>query len=54
MPKRTCYEEEIRYFLRYVNGEVKDQVLTAGDAREAIRLVLAERRSAQSGKRVRL
>lgn len=54
MPKRTCYEEEIRYFLRYVNGDVKDPLLTAADARESIRLVLAERRSAQSGKRVRL
>ena len=54
MPKRTCYEEEIRYFLRYVNGDEKNPLLTAEDARESIRLVLAERRSAQSGKRVRL
>lgn len=54
LSKRTCYEEEIRYFLRYVEGDVKEPVLTAADAREAIRLVLAERRSALIGKCQRL
>jgi len=50
LSKRSCYEEEVRYFLDYVEGRVKDVVLTSSDAREAIRLVLAERGSAEKGK----
>ena len=52
---RSGYEEEVRYFLSLVDGRApKRAVLTAQDARESIALVLAERKSAETGKAVRL
>ena len=52
---RSGYEEEIRYFLSLVEGRApKNAVLTARDARESMALVLAERRSAETGKAVRI
>ena len=52
---RSGYEEEVRYFLSLVEGRApKRAVLTAKDARESIALVLAERKSAETGKAVRL
>lgn len=47
LPKTTGYEAEIRYFLDMVEGRVKERILTAKDAREAIRLVCDERDSAK-------
>jgi len=53
--KLSGYEEEVRYFLKLVEGKaLKDQILTAKDARNSIALVLAERKSADTGKTVRL
>ena len=48
---KTSYEVEIRYFLDLVNGvKPKREVLTATDARNAIALVSAERKSARTGR----
>ena len=50
LAKASGYEAEVRYFLDLVEGRAKDGILTAQDARDAIALVLAERKSAVSGK----
>ena len=52
LPSRTGYEAEIEYFLGLVEGRRQKTVLTAKDARDSIALLLAERRSAVSGRRV--
>lgn len=53
--KRNGYDEEVRYFLSLVEGRSpKKAVLTAKDARNSIALVLAERRSSETGKAVKL
>jgi len=52
--KRTGYEEEVRYFLGMVEGRKQENVLTAAEARESIRVVLAERKSADTGRPVAL
>ena len=53
--KRSGYDEEVRYFLSLVEGRApKRAVLTARDARNSIALVLAERKSAETGKAVRV
>lgn len=52
--RRSGYEEEVRYFLSLVEGRAAGRaVLTAKDARESIALVLAERKSSETGKDVR-
>ncbi len=50
--KGTGYENEIRWFLSYVNGTAKDGPLTPLDARNSVALVDAERKSARSGRRI--
>lgn len=50
----TGYEAEIRYFLRQVETGRPGETLTARDAREAVALVQAERRSARIGRTVRI
>ena len=50
LPKETGYEAEIRYFLRQVERGAPGDVLTAEDGRDAVALVLAERKSAASGR----
>jgi len=50
--RRSGYEEEVRYFLGMVEGRTQTAVLTPRDAREAMRVVLAERRSAATGRPV--
>ena len=52
LPSRTGYEAEVAYFLGMVEGRRQRRVLTARDARDSIALLLAERRSAETGKRV--
>lgn len=52
--KRSGYEEEVRYFLGMVEGRRQSAILTAREAREAIRVVLAERKSAETGRPVSL
>ena len=52
LPRKTGYEAEIEYFLGLVEGRKQKRVLTARDARDSIALLVAERRSAVSGKRV--
>jgi predicted dehydrogenase len=54
LPALNGYESEIAYFLDCVEGRAEKPLLTARDAREAGRLVTAERRSAELGRRVRL
>jgi len=47
------YEAEIAYFLKLVQGKAPNpQTLTAEDARNALKLVLAERKSAETGRPV--
>ena len=51
LPKQTGYEAEVWYFLDMVEGrEPKERVLTAEDARDSVALLCAERRSAASGR----
>ena len=52
LSKRTGYEAEIEYFLGMVEGRRQKRILTAQDARDSIALLVAERWSAKSGKRV--
>ena len=47
---RSGYEEEVRYFLAQVESGSEGEVLTARDARDAVALVAAERKSAERGK----
>lgn len=52
---RSGYEEEVRYFLALAEGRApKRAVLEARDARDSIALVLAERKSAETGRAVKL
>lgn len=48
------YEAEIRYFLDCVEGREKEKPLTPADAREAVRIVRLERRSAELARRIRV
>lgn len=48
--RRSGYEEEVRYFLALTEGKTLETVLTAEEARMSIRVVLAERQSAELGK----
>ena len=52
LPSKTGYEAEIEYFLGMVEGRRQKAILTAKDARDTIALLVAERRSAASGRRV--
>ena len=53
--KGTSYGNEIRYFLDLILGRrVKKEIVTAKDARNSIALVLAEKKSAATGKPVRV
>ena len=51
--KASGYEAEVAYFIDMVEGrKIKDKVLTAEDARNSIALVLAERKSAKTGRKI--
>ena len=52
LPSKTGYEAEIEYFLGLVEGRRQKAILTAKDARDTIALLVAERRSAASGRRI--
>ena len=52
LPRKTGYEAEIEYFLGLVEGRRQKAILTAKDARDTIALLVAERRSAASGRRI--
>lgn len=54
LPRATGYEAEIQYFLALANGTAQTHPLTPQDARDSIRLVLAERRSAKTNRTVTL
>lgn len=54
LPCKTGYETEVEYFLGMVENCRQKQVLTAGDARDAIKILLLERESARSGRIIRL
>lgn len=52
---KSGYEAEVAYFLDMIEGRVKGApALTACDAREAVEVVIAERKSAASGRTVKL
>lgn len=54
LPSTSGYEAEVAYFLGMVEGRKGlERVLTAADARESIALLLAERKSALTGRVVR-
>lgn len=54
LPDKGGYEAEVAYFLRMIDGRLRegDKVLDADDARNSIALVLAERKSAATGRPV--
>ena len=52
LASKTGYEAEVEYFLGMVEGREQEEVLTAADARDSIALLVAERRSAETGRRV--
>ena len=54
LAKATGYEAEIRYFLSQVENGRNGDILTAADAREAVAMLEAERRSAATGRAVPL
>ena len=55
LEKGTSYEREIRYFSDVIAGrKPKQVVVTAADARNAIAIACAEKRSARLGRPVRL
>jgi len=54
IPEGDGYTREIAHFVRAVNGEAVEPIVTARDSRETIRLVLAEKQSAREGRRMAL
>ena len=54
LPKPSGYETEIRTFAAWVGGEAKVAPVTAESARDSVAIVDAERKSARTGKPVRL
>ena len=52
LPSKTGYEAEIEYFFGMIEGRRQKRILTAKDARDSIALLVAERKSAISGKTV--
>ena len=54
LAKLTGYEAEVRYFLSQVESGSDGDILTAADARDSIALLCAERKSAATGREVRM
>jgi predicted dehydrogenase len=54
VPPGDGYSREVEHFARAVAGEPVEPIITARDARETLRLVLAEKQSAREGRRVEL
>lgn len=54
LAKATGYEAEIRYFLSQVEGGKDGDILTAVGARDSVALLCAERRSAATGRTIRV
>ncbi|MFO0950894.1 MAG: Gfo/Idh/MocA family oxidoreductase [Isosphaeraceae bacterium] len=54
VPGGDGYQNEIAHFARVVAGEKLPPVVTPDQSRETVRLILAEKESARSGKRVAL
>lgn len=54
LPPGDGYSQEVEHFARAVNGEPVEPIITPLDARETIRLVLAEKQSAREGRPVTL
>ena len=54
LPAASGYEAELKYFLDVVEGRRAETLLSAKDARESIRLVLAERKAAALKRKVAL
>ena len=54
LSKATGYEAEVRYFLSQVESSKEGDILTAADARESIAFLCIERRSAETGRTVKV
>jgi predicted dehydrogenase len=54
LPAGDGYSQEVEHFARAVAGDPVEPIITPRDARETIRLVLAEKESAREGRRVEL
>lgn len=54
LPSGDGYSREVEHFARAVQGESVEPIITPSDARETIRLVLAEKQSARENRRVTL
>ncbi|MFO0889040.1 MAG: Gfo/Idh/MocA family oxidoreductase [Isosphaeraceae bacterium] len=54
LPAGDGYSQEVEHFARAVAGESVEPIITPRDARETIRLVLAEKQSAREGRPVSL
>jgi predicted dehydrogenase len=54
VPAGDGYSREVEHFARSIAGETVEPVITPAQARETIRLVLAEKQSAREGRRVAL
>lgn len=54
LAKGTGYEAEIRYFLSQVERGKDGDILTAADARDSVAMLEAERRSATTGRTIRV
>jgi predicted dehydrogenase len=53
-PKASGYETEIKTFAAWLAGDGKAEPVTAKSARDSVAIVDAERKSARTGKTVRL
>jgi predicted dehydrogenase len=54
LPPGDGYSREVEHFVRTVRDEDVEPIITPQDARETIRLVLAEKQSARAGQRISL
>ena len=54
LPPGDGYSRQIEHFAALVRGEPVEPIITPRDARETIRLVLAEKQSAREGRPVAL
>lgn len=54
IPPGDGYSREIEHFARVLNGETVEAVITPEQARETLRLVLAEKQSAREGRAIEL
>ena len=54
LPKTSGYEKEIKTFAAWISGDLKAEPVRAQSARDSVAIVDAERRSARTGRAVRI